>query len=336
MKDLISIIIPIYKVEKYIRKCVQSVLQQNYTSIELILVDDGSPDNCPEICDELALTDSRIKVIHKENGGLSDARNIGIKAASGEYIMFLDSDDYWEGKDFLNNLISRVQLALQPDIILYGTYDVSENNGSKRKSRGDYNTNEIRKSRDNAIKSLFETGEFPGSAWVVAINKEFLLKNNLFFIKGIKSEDIDWLINVFFHAEKIDCITDAFYMYLRGREGSIVNSSNAKSIDDILVSVDKWKPVLKSNLSAYNKYLLSYLSYQYITTYIIYSKLEKADQQRLKPRLLQHLDLLEFVGGTKAKLSKILINYAGLKNASVILYLFHKLFNKVTILKKIS
>lgn len=92
---LISVIIPIYKVEKYQNQCIDSVLKQNFEDIEVILIDDGSPDNCPNICDQYSKNDSRVAVIHQENGGLSDARNKGILVASGEYLMFLDSDDWW-------------------------------------------------------------------------------------------------------------------------------------------------------------------------------------------------------------------------------------------------
>ncbi len=334
MEIKVSVIIPIYKVEKYIKKCVYSVIQQNYTNIEVILVDDGSPDNCPQICDEFAANDDRIKVIHKANGGLSDARNVGVNEATGDYILFLDSDDYWEGKNCLDSLVDRAKL--QPDIILYGTYDTNEEGTFRRKSRGDYNTYEIRKSRDEAIQSLFSTNQFPGSAWVVAANRKFLVENNISFIRGIKSEDIDWLLHVFSKANKIDCVNDSFYMYLRGRQGSITNSYNARSIEDILVSVNKWKPILAADLTDYNKYLLSYLSYQYITTFIIFSQLNKNEQQKLEPELLKHKDLLEYVGGTKAKSSKILINTFGLKIGSDVLHMFHILFNKLTILKKVS
>src|SRR5574344_2644299 len=93
MEPLISIIVPVYKVEQYLDECVQSIRNQTYTNLEIILVDDGSPDRCPEMCDEYAKQDSRIKVIHKKNGGPSSARNIGLNAASGLYIGFVDSDD---------------------------------------------------------------------------------------------------------------------------------------------------------------------------------------------------------------------------------------------------
>lgn len=91
---LVSIIIPVYNVEKYIEKCIDSIINQTYKNLEIILVDDGSPDGCPEICDKYALQDSRIKAIHKKNGGLSDARNAGLDIMKGEWVIFIDSDDF--------------------------------------------------------------------------------------------------------------------------------------------------------------------------------------------------------------------------------------------------
>ena len=93
-RELISVIIPIYKVEDLLERCVNSVINQTYNNLQIILVDDGSPDNCPKLCDDFAKKDNRILVIHKENGGLSDARNYGIEKAKGKYITFIDSDDY--------------------------------------------------------------------------------------------------------------------------------------------------------------------------------------------------------------------------------------------------
>lgn len=96
MKPLISVIVPIYGVESYLQQCVDSIINQTYTNLEIVLVDDGSPDNCGKICDEYATKDNRIKVIHKQNGGLSDARNAGLSKITGEYLLFVDSDDWME------------------------------------------------------------------------------------------------------------------------------------------------------------------------------------------------------------------------------------------------
>ena len=107
-EDLISVIIPVYKVEKYLDECLASVTGQTYRNLEIILVDDGSPDRCGEICDQWANKDNRIRVIHKQNGGLADARNAGIDVATGDYISFVDSDDYVD-EDFLEGLYSALK-----------------------------------------------------------------------------------------------------------------------------------------------------------------------------------------------------------------------------------
>ena len=119
----ISVIVPVYKVEPYIRKCVDSILGQTFSDIQVILVDDGSPDQCGKICDEYAKQDKRVEVIHKENGGLSDARNAGVPYAKGEYIIFLDSDDYIE-KDMLEYMYTRIQDS-GADMATCGLYAVS-------------------------------------------------------------------------------------------------------------------------------------------------------------------------------------------------------------------
>ena len=92
--ELVSVVVPVYKVERYLDKCIGSIVKQTYTNLEIILVDDGSPDNCPQMCDEWAKKDARIRVIHKENGGLSDARNAALDICTGTYVVFVDSDDY--------------------------------------------------------------------------------------------------------------------------------------------------------------------------------------------------------------------------------------------------
>ena len=106
--SLISVIVPIYKVQDYLKECIESIINQTYSDIEVILVDDGSPDRCPQMCDEWAKRDSRIKVVHKKNGGLSSARNAGLDVAKGEYISFVDSDDFI-CKDALENLYNRIK-----------------------------------------------------------------------------------------------------------------------------------------------------------------------------------------------------------------------------------
>jgi len=119
IKILFSIIIPIYKVEKYLNEAIDSVLMQTFKDYELILVDDGSPDKCGEICDEYSQRYSFIRTFHKQNGGLSDARNYGLQYANGEYIIFLDSDDKYATEDFLKNVSKEIENH-KPDMVIWG------------------------------------------------------------------------------------------------------------------------------------------------------------------------------------------------------------------------
>lgn len=119
---MISVVVPVYKVEKYLERCINSVLSQSYKDLEVILVDDGSPDKCGKICDEYAKKDDRVKVIHKENGGQSSARNIGIQEAKGQYISFIDSDDYLE-KNAYETLI-KVATTTNADITEGGVQSI--------------------------------------------------------------------------------------------------------------------------------------------------------------------------------------------------------------------
>ena len=123
-KDLISVVVPIYKVEQYLEKCVNSILSQTYSNLEIILVDDGSPDNCPQICDNLVKQDKRIKVIHKPNGGLSDARNVGFESSTGKYVTFVDSDDYLN-YNFIETLYNNL-LNTNADMSIVGYQKVFE------------------------------------------------------------------------------------------------------------------------------------------------------------------------------------------------------------------
>lgn len=121
-EPLISVIVPVYNVEKYLDKCIESIVNQTYTNLEIILVDDGSPDNCPVICDKWAVRDSRIKVIHKDNGGVSSARNAGLDVFSGEYVAFVDSDDYIEA-EFIKSLFEHLSITKSDAVISSFVFD---------------------------------------------------------------------------------------------------------------------------------------------------------------------------------------------------------------------
>ena len=275
MKPLISVIVPVYKVELYLRQCVESVLNQSFSNFELILVDDGSPDMCPVICDEYAQKDQRIKVIHKKNGGLSDARNKGLDVAKGEYVMFLDSDDYWDTDDALFKLSISIKNAV-PDIILFGCKDYYVKSNRLIISRMGYDPNFLRNhTMDENVKYLFESNLFPGSAWLLAVKRSILMDRKIYFVNGIKAEDYDWLINLFLQIKDIDAVNEPFYVYRKGRVGSITTTSDLDSIHSLMYTIDKWYPILKGTNTIRNQYLLNLLVFMYLISLVVYSSLSK-------------------------------------------------------------
>ena len=224
--DLISIIVPIYKVEPYLNKCVQSIVDQTYRDLEIILVDDGSPDICPAICDAWAAKDSRIRVIHKENGGLSDARNAGLAIATGKYISFIDSDD-----SIAPTFIAELYDALSrtgADIAECGVSYVDEA-GAVLKHRPVSPEKEL--DRIDALRHLvLEDGVYQ-TVWNKLYRREMI--DGIPFEKGKYHEDDFWTYQVFDRMEKLVLVDKPLYNYLQ-RGGSIIGVGyNLKRLDGL-------------------------------------------------------------------------------------------------------
>ena len=173
-----------------------SILSQTYKNIEVILVNDGSPDNCPIICEQLALSDTRIKVIHEKNGGLSVARNTGLSQATGDYVIFVDGDDFWRHPTDLERLMEVATNHPDCDFVGYNCdyYYPHSNSFVPWVQYEDSLSQEIDK--NTAVCNLVKSGTFPMSACLKIIKREFLQKNELFFIKDQIAEDIPWFINL--------------------------------------------------------------------------------------------------------------------------------------------
>ena len=233
-----SIIVPVYKVEKYLDECVKSVLSQTFSDYECILIDDGSPDNCPAMCDEYAKKHEKIKVIHKENGGLSDARNIGIQAAVGEYIVLLDSDDKFADSNSLQNLFDVVQKYKTDVVVNVNWFEFTDNGEQKLIDRYDrYDRNIVYSSPLNITDGFDKASMYMGGCFFV-LNREHLIKSNLFFKKGILHEDEHWMPRVLFSTTQIAVNHSPFYAYRKGREGSICTTASPKAFFDRLSIID--------------------------------------------------------------------------------------------------
>lgn len=281
-KSLISIIIPVYKVEPYLDRCIQSVIQQTYTNLEIILVDDGSPDQCPQICDAWSEKDIRISVIHKKNGGLSEARNFGIDASHGDFLMFVDSDDYISS-EMCQELID-IANTESADIVNCNFYWVYEHKKPVIETIPIKNEKEILCKR-NFFKYYF-TSDSP--VFVIACNK--LYKRKVFFSPshirfpvGKLHEDNFTIYKLFFESDIIVVISKPLYYYVQ-RSGSIMANFNMQNIIDSMEYAKEIVLWQRENDSG----LKELVDYACINTYVMLV-MRCEDNVKLK----KHLNLLE-------------------------------------------
>ena len=223
MMPEISVVVPVYKVEPYLRQCVDSVLVQTFADFELILVDDGSPDNCGAICDEYAVRDSRIRVIHQENAGQGKARNVGMDQAVGKYIIFLDSDDYWL-PSALETLYSEAERN-QTQVLAFGAI-VSWEGIEKPEGYPVYRhtvLNGIIKTGPESLKEALNAREYYVQPWSRFYLLGYVRENGFHFDEGVIFEDLKFSFLSYLYAERVECIDAQLYMY-RKRTGSTLHS----------------------------------------------------------------------------------------------------------------
>lgn len=249
-----------YHVEEYLTRCVESIVNQTYRDIEIILVDDGSDDNCPTLCDEYALKDKRIKVIHKKNGGLSDARNAGLDIATGDYVIFVDSDDYIE-TDTCQKLL---EFTCDNNDIIIG--DAVVEGGIDRLEH--IKESSIIDGETYLLKAL-ESGHAPMAAWLNIYSRTFLIQYGLKFKFGILHEDEEFTPRVLLHAKKIVISGVKFYHYII-REDSITTQKNKKkNIIDFYSTCEELAEMYKTiKFKKLRMHLLNSLVSKYLTLYV--------------------------------------------------------------------
>lgn len=224
MTSLISVIVPIYNVEKYLSRCVDSIIKQSYKNLEIILVDDGSPDSCPQICDDYAKKDKRIIVIHKENGGLADARNAGMKAATGDFVSFIDSDD-WIEPDMLSNMVSCAEKN-DSDVVSGGVRWVLDDGNVLRE---EVSKTCITLNRSNAYKELLCDGLLKQHVWNKLYKHKLIY--SIFFDKGKYHEDIFWSYKIFGKCKRVSVLSKCYYNYVQRSDSIMGVTYSEKRLD---------------------------------------------------------------------------------------------------------
>ena len=278
---LISVIIPVYNVESYLRECVESVINQTYENLEIILVDDGSTDSSGEICDEYLDKDSRITVIHQKNGGLSAARNAGLDACEGDYVYFLDSDDYIDS----NALSSLIDIAEKEksDIVFFDAVSFADTDDFEVKQ------NYIRKNKYNtgSGKAVFaemtKNKEFHSAVPLLLLKKSFLTAKGLRFKEGILFEDMVFTYQALSLAKTVSQCAQSLY-HRRYRKDSIMTSAKNQKHFSSCVEVYRLNADFTINPDSVQE---SFVCRCAFNVFNVYEKLNKADKKACKNELVK-------------------------------------------------
>lgn len=323
-----SIIVPVYNVEEYIQQCLNSILSQTFLDIEIILVDDGSRDKSGAICDEYAKNDLRIKVIHKENGGLSSARNAGLEVAQGQYLLFIDSDDFWQTDRFLEDIDRMIENSEDKlDMIIFPfSYYMSNN------KRIDYAFNNVLLTGDfqNDLSCLIENNIYAASACNKCIRRDILIKDQIKFPLGRLSEDILWCAELAFRIKKYEIYNVPVYAYRQNRPNSLTYRVSKRNIYDILKSIDDiYKLNNIHNNEKLNQTMLVYLSKCYLDIIPYVGKLYY--DMEVKYFIDKYVFLLEYSKNIKGgkKIIRMCVNLLGLRMSFFVLFYLIKLYKLI-------
>ncbi|MDD6012224.1 MAG: glycosyltransferase [Oscillospiraceae bacterium] len=312
-----SIIIPVYGAEKYIRQCIDSVLCQSFRDFEVILIDDQSPDNCPKICDEYAVSDPRVQVIHQQNAGAAAARNHGIKVADGEYIMFLDSDDYWKDALALTRINDFIN-QFRCDVLCTNLSKVDEN-GNNQKSYFSPSDN------INGKEAVLQSEKYISSPCIKIIRHSLFQAEELNFRQGVCSEDIDWSLRLALKADHITYVDFDFYNY-RQRRNSISNSMNLKKFIDLKNNVQYCIELINSLPQNERTLYLPYVSYQYAILLFNIGCVPNVTQRRkIISELKTNAELLNYSSSRKIKLMRTVTKVGGFSTLCRMMVFFSRI-----------
>lgn len=328
-----SVIIPVYNVSAYLRRCVLSVQQQTYKSLEIILVDDGSTDGSGLLCDELAMQDSRIQVIHKANGGLSDARNAGLSIAQGEYVLFLDSDDYYATSSVVETLNANLEREDYPDVLLFCRQDYYDD-----LNRG-YNERPYDCSYINAcdlpqqvFEYLLNQQRFNMSACFQTLKRTVLVNNNIWFVKGLRNEDIDWSLQLWRVIHSVKAINMYAYVYWH-RADSITTTTSILDIRSYDYMFNKWQHLLQPQ-QPYDLLYLQYLAFVFPTIVYSYYTLPRSDRKEAFRLIKGMIPILQYASTPKAKRIQKVCQVVGIRFTVMLFGLYGKLKPVIRRLRK--
>ncbi len=317
---LFTVIIPVYNVEKYLEECVSSVLSQDFSGFDVVLVDDGSTDSSGKIADLIAEKDGRVRVIHRENGGLSAARNTGLETADGDYILFVDSDDLTEPGS-LAAIAKKIEGSGRPDAVFLEAEKFYPD--GRREPMGDGYCPEAidGKSADDVLRFLASRPKFPGSACTKAVKRSLIEDNSLTFREGEFAEDTDWTCRLLAAAKSFAYCEAPYYRYRQMREGSITDSCSRPHVEALLGVIERYSTREVKNER--DKIFNSFMAYETGVAVVDYASLPKDDKAALKERLKGVMWLLKY-GGARGRALRLAGKLLGVDAAAGALSVYYK------------
>lgn len=326
----LSVIIPIYKTEEFLTECVDSILDKADEDVEVVLVDDGSPDGCPGICDRYAEKDTRVRVVHKENGGLSSARNAGLAVAKGRYITFVDSDDQIF-PDSLPEILTWIRTA-GADMCFLRAFKLFAD-GTMRDLGENIDGSQLRaKSREEAIRHLASRSKYPGSAWAKVFRRDFLIENDLHFPYDRRySEDLGFIRDCVLRAESFDALDVPYYQYRQGRTGSITQQIKAKNFNDLLQFITESAEKLTENRKAkdpVNGLIMSFVAYEYSILLYGYTRIPKEDKKAALAAMKPYAWTLRYAVTKKGRLVFLACRLLGVRFAAFLMKQYRRAVEK--------
>jgi glycosyltransferase involved in cell wall biosynthesis len=312
-----SIIVPVYNVEGYLAQCLESILCQTFSNFELILINDGSTDSSLEICQQYQQNFHQIRLIDQKNGGLSDARNKGILAAKGDYIIFTDSDDYWIGNEVLQDLNNLIKES-NPDLVIHEESRFFSEKDVACKYNQRFIKNKSGRVEDE-ILNLVYYDLYVASAWDKVIKRSILIDNQLFFPVGRKSEDIEWCAKLLQHIKTYSIYPKSFYTYRQVRQGSITAAVSAKHIEDVYAMVKEGLSSKSATSETINKAIENYWACNYVVILKDFYVLSSKTQNQIWNDLVSWKYLLQ--KGRNIKVDKVMKFYSFLSFKALIFFL---------------
>ena len=318
----LSIVIPVYNVERYLGECMESILNQQHDGCEIILVDDGSTDRSGALCDEYKSENT--SVIHKKNGGLSSARNAGLEVASGKYIAFLDSDDRLSNASI--PLILKWTEETDADICFMDAVMFYPDGRTKPLGDG-IDLEQVRgKTKEEVFLHLSTRPKYPGSACTKLYRREFLAEHRLRFPQDKRlSEDLGYVLDCMLAAEKYDCLDIPYYEYRQNREGSITTRVDMQTFSGIQQFVENSIEKICVNHKPIDKigeYSMSFVAYEYSLMVWQYSRLIGEEKKKASRVLKNYRWVMAFSGSKKCVLVRWLINIVGISLGSKMLDIY--------------